>query len=72
VLKSRNEELEKSVEHSAFKMNRLDSVESRATSLEIAVREAWDRVRNVEEKLKERDMELSDKKFATFGVAITG
>jgi hypothetical protein len=61
VLKSRNEELEKSVEHSAFKMNRLDSVESRATSLEIAVREAWDRVRNVEEKLKERDMELSDK-----------
>lgn len=63
VLKSRNEELEKSVEHSAFKMNRLDSVESRATSLEIAVREAWDRVRNVEEKLKERDMELSDKNF---------
>jgi hypothetical protein len=60
VLKSRNEELEKSVEHSAFKMNRLDSVESRSTSLELAVREAWDRVRNVEEKLKERDMELSD------------
>lgn len=60
VLKLRNEELEKSIEHSAFKMTRLDSVESRATSLELAVREAWDRVRNVEEKLKERDLELSE------------
>jgi hypothetical protein len=58
VLQSRNEYLEMTVEDSVVKMSRLESVELRATSLESAAREAWDRVRHVEVALTSSQSEF--------------
>ncbi len=47
-LNSQIEELEAKIEDSTLKLARLESVECRAMSLENALREAWDRVQQVE------------------------
>jgi hypothetical protein len=59
-LKTRNEELEMTIADSASKLSRLDSVVGRASSLEKAVKEAWDRVISTESKLKDQEAELAD------------
>jgi myosin heavy subunit len=59
-LKTRNEELEMTIADSALKLSRLDNVVGRASSLEKAVKEAWDRVIYTESKLKDQEAELAD------------
>lgn len=58
LLITRNEDLELSIQESALKLVRLDAVEFRATSLENALGEAWDRVRYVEAALKSQNTEF--------------
>jgi hypothetical protein len=63
---SRIQELETIIEDSAVKMSRLDSVEFRATSLENALREAWDRVRLVETTLRDHQLQLVESNAQLF------
>jgi hypothetical protein len=58
LLITRNEDLELSIQESALKLVRLDAVEFRATSLENALGEAWDRVKHVEAALKSQNIEF--------------
>jgi hypothetical protein len=58
-LKSRIEELEHIVQESSVKLSRLDGISSRASSMEKAVKESWDRVTYTESKLKDQQEELA-------------
>jgi regulator of replication initiation timing len=60
VLKNRNEELATVIEDSTLKLKRLESAESRAKSMENAVREAWDRVRFLENMMYDHQKESAD------------
>ena len=63
---SRIQQLETIIEDSAVKMDRLDAVQSRAASLENALREAWDRVRLVETTLRDHQVQLGESNAELF------